>query len=213
VTSGWTFAWFAPAVATVTRDATTAAVGTASAHVSITSSSAVEWYVNLTSKDQLNVSAGLSYSATFWCKASGPRIIHVVAGNSGGSAYVAVDDTWRQYQVVMQPTSSMPVSLAFFLGTDTGDVWFDDVHFQPGATSVWRRDFQNGIVLVNPTEIPLDVPLGTPFRHLLGVHDTATNDGSVASTARVAPYDALFLLRAQLDSMRPAALQDLRIGP
>jgi hypothetical protein len=213
VTTGWTFAFFSPASATLSRDATTAAVGTASAKVHVTTASSVDWYVYLSSVGQLNVSAGTSYSATFWCKANPPRILHVVAGNSGGTAYAAVDTTWRQYQLVMQPTVSMNSALTFFMGLDPGDVWLDDVHFQPGATSVWRRDFQNGIVLVNPTELPLDVPLEGPFRRIRGVSAPSVNDGTLANTMHVLPYDGLFLLRAQIDTTRPAAVTDLRIGP
>ena len=213
VSNDWTFAFFAPAAATLSRDATTAAVGGSSAKVHITSSSSVEWHVHLTSIGQLNLFAGSSCSATFWCKAGAPRILHVLAGNSGGNAYVAVDTTWRQYQVVMQPTLSMTASLTFFLGLDAGDVWFDDVHFQPGASSVWRRDFQNGIVLVNPTELALDVPLETQFRRILGVHAATINDGSLAATMHIGPADALFLLRAQIDRTPPAAVLDLHVGP
>ena len=213
VATGWTFAFFSPASASLSRDATTAAVGTSSAKVHISSASTVEWHVYLNSVGQIAVRVGSSYSATFWCKASSPRIIHVVAGNSGGSAYVAVDTTWRQYQVVMQPTVSINSSLTFFLGLETGDVWLDDVHFQPGATSVWRRDFQNGIVLLNPTELPLDVPIGIPFRRIYGVHDMLTNDGTTASTMRVNAADAVFLLRAEQDHTPPGRITDLRIGP
>jgi hypothetical protein len=213
VTSGWTFATFAPAAATVSRDAGTAAAGSASAKVHISSSSSVDWHVYLASVGQLNVLAGTSYCATFWCKASSPRTIHVVAGNSGGTASVEVDPTWRQYQLVLRPTTSMNASLTFFLGLNLGDVWLDDVHFQPGATSVWRRDFQNGIVLVNPTELPLDVPMETPFRRILGVYATGVNNGAVSSTMHIPGGDALFLLRAQIDNVRPAAVNDLRVGP
>ena len=211
--TGWTFATFAPAAATLTRDATTAAVGVASAHVNITSSSTVDWHVYLTSTGQLSVRAGTSYSATFWCKSDGPRILKVLAGNSGGQAFVAVDDVWRQYQVVLQPAISMNASLTFFLGLQDGNVWFDDVHFQSGATSVYRRDFQNGIVLVNPTELALDVPLEGAFRRILGTRNTTVNSGAVGATQRVAPYDALFLLRTELDTTPPAGVRDLRPGP
>ncbi|HEY6196512.1 MAG TPA: putative glycoside hydrolase [Candidatus Eisenbacteria bacterium] len=213
VTSGWTFAAFAPASATLSRDVTTAAVGTSSAKVHISAATTVDWYVNLTSVGQLAVRVGSSYSATFWCKASSPRIIHLVASNSGGRAYAAVDTTWRQYQVVIQPTLSINSTLAFFLGLDPGDVWFDDVHFQAGATSVWRRDFQNGIVLLNPTELTLDVPMGLPLRRIYGIHDMITNDGTETSTMRVNPADALFLLRAEQDHTPPGRISDLRVGP
>lgn len=213
VSTGWTFAWFSPAVASISRDTGTASQGSSSAKVHITTPSTVEWHVYLSSAGTLNVQAGSSYSATFWCKASAPRVIHVVVGNSGGQGYVAVDTTWRQYQVVMTPTTSMPSALTFFLGLEAGDVWFDDVHFQAGATSVWRRDFSNGIVLVNPTELPLDVVLESPFRRLLGTRAPSVNDGSVSATQHLGPSDALFLLRTEVDTTPPAGVRDLRIGP
>ena len=213
VSTGWTFATFAPASATVARDPSTAAVGTSSAKVHISAASTVDWHVYLTSVGQLAVQAGSSYSATFWCKSDAPRVVRVLAGNSGGSANLTVDATWRQYQVVLQPGTSMNASLTFFLGLQDGDVWFDDVHFQTGATSVWRRDFQNGIVLVNPTELPLDVPLEGPFRRILGAHATSVNDGTTAAVQRVQPHDALFLIRTQLDTTPPAGVKDLRPGP
>ena len=213
VTSDWTFAAFTPAVASLSHDVSTAAVGTASARVSISSPGSVEWHVYLSNAGQMSVLAGSSYSATFWCRANPPRLVHVVTGNSGGSAYVAVDTTWRQYQVVLQPTRSMSASLAFFLGLEAGDVWLDDVHFQAGVSSVWRRDFQNGIVLVHPTEQTLNVALEGPFRRILGVHAPAFNDGTVAPTMVLGPNDGVFLLRAQIDRVRPAAVTDLRVGP
>jgi hypothetical protein len=213
VTSGWTLAWFSPAVASIARDTATAAVGSASARISVTTPSTVEWHTYLASAGQLNTFAGTSYSATFWCKADPPRRLRVLAGNSGGQQLLDVDRTWRQYQAVLLPTTSMLSSLTFFLGTQAGDVWLDDVHFQAGVSSVWRRDFQNGIVLVNPTERALDVPLGMAFRRLLGMRAPAVNSGASGSTMTVGPYDALFLLRSELDVTRPAAVQDLRVGP
>lgn len=213
VTTDWLFVSFAPASATVARDATTAAVGAASAKVHVETPGTVDWHVYLENRGRTLVQAGRSYTATFWCKSSVPRIIHVKAGDSGGQAFVAVDTTWRQYQAVMVPTVSVNASLTFWIGDEASDLWFDDVHFQPGVSSVWRRDFQNGIVLLNPTELTLDVQLEQPFRRLLGVHAPAVNDGTVSATQRIPPFDALFLLRAEIDTTRPAPVPDLRIGP
>ncbi len=213
VSDGWVFRSFAPAQASIVRDASTAAVGAASAKVSVTTPSTVNWHAYLSSVGQLDVQAGVSYAATFWCKASGLRTVQVLAGNSGGQAYVAVDTTWRQYQVVMTPTQPMAASLTFFLGLEAGDVWFDDVHFQQGATSVWRRDFHHGIVLVNPTETPLDVTLETPFKRIVGLHEPTINDGRISAVQRVEAFDALFLLRPDADDVPPAGVRDLHVGP
>ncbi len=213
VTSGWTFVALAPASATITRDPTTAAVGSASARITVTTPGSLDWHVYYASAGQLFVSAYGSYSATFWCKASPPRRIHVVAGSSGGEAYVDADATWRQVQVVLIPTTSMWSSLAFFIGTQAGDVWLDDVHFQRGVSSVWRRDFHNGIVLVNPTDQSVTVPLESQFRRLIGTRTPSINTGAVSNSATLGAYDALFLLRGSIDSGPPASTRDLRIRP
>ena len=213
VSSGWTFHVTAPASATLTRDATTAGLGTASAKVHIATAGTLDWHVYLNSVGQLNVLAGNNYSATFRCKASAPRTIRVLAGNAGGDQQVNVDTSWRQYQVVISPTSSMAASLAFFLGTQAGDVWFDDVHFQAGASSVWRRDFQNGIVLVNPSEQSLTVSLEDTFRRITGTNAPAVNNGALSTSEVIPARDALFLLRASMDRTRPAPVVNLHVGP
>lgn len=43
---------------------------------------------------------------------------------------------------------------------------------------VWRRDFQNGIVLLNPSGVSAQVDLVGTYRKILGEHDPAFNDGS-----------------------------------
>jgi hypothetical protein len=213
VTSGWTFSSFAPASATISRDATTAGLGAASAKIHIATPGTVDWHVSLNSVGKLTLVPGTSYSATFRCRSSSPRTVHVLALNSGADRLLNVDTNWRQYQVVITPTTSIVAGLSFFLGTQAGDVWFDDVHFQAGATSVWRRDFQNGIVLANPTELPLTVPLENPFRRIQGVRAPTVNNGAISPTQTIPPHEALFLLRASLDTTRPAAVQNLHPGP
>jgi hypothetical protein len=217
VTTGWSFGRFAPAVASLSRDTTTSAVGRACAHVNITSPGVYAWDVNLTSSTPMLLSAGVRYSATFWARASAPRVVPVVATLAGGgevaSQNVALGTQWKQYQVVLTPTQSASAALEFFLGTQAGEVWFDDVHFQAGETSLWRRDFENGIVLVNPGNVPLQVPLQGSFRHILGTVDPVVNNGSVATSATVAPSDAVFLIGSPTDGVPPGPIRDARITP
>ena len=213
-TTGWSFASFSPAVASFAQDTTTSAVGRGSGRVRITTASTVDWHVSLTTAGTIPMTPGLDYAATFWCKASPPRVLRLVAYNSGGGAYVQVDSTWRQYQaIVTTGASNGAVQLAFWLGTEAGDVWLDDVHFQQGATSLYRRDFQNGSVLVNPADATLTVPLGRPFQRILGVADPTVNNGATASSVTVPARDAVFLISTERDSIPPAAVTDLRAGP
>lgn len=67
------------------------------------------------------------------------------------------------------------------------------------ATAVafgWRRDFENGIVLVNPGLSPLTFDVGEPhIRRILGFRDPAVNNGKYDRTFVVPSKDALFLVR------------------
>ncbi len=217
VTSGWAFGKFSPAVATCSRDTTTAAVGRASARIAVTTPSAVDWHVNFTTVSGIPVIAGQSYAVTFWAKASSPRAMPILASRPGGgsvaSRTLTLGTEWAHYQVILQPNASVTSTLAFYLGNQAGDVWFDDVHFQLGATNLWRRDFQHGCVLVNPSDGSLQVPMGAAWKRLLGTVAPGVNNGAVAGTVTVAASDAIFLLSSATDVIPPAAITDAHVIP
>ncbi len=213
VTSGWTFNALVPG--TLTRDTGTSAVGAASARVNVPAAAQYEWSVNLNTVGTLNVFNGNAYSATFWAKASAPRTLPVVMGVAGAGEVarrtVDLTTSWRRYQVVLVPRVSGVGTLSFFLSGAAGDVWLDDVHMQAGVTNLWRRDFQNGIVLVNPGPSALTVDLGGTFRRIAGVVDPVNNDGMPGAFVTVGPSDARFLLGS--DATPPARVVDLRPVP
>ncbi|NOT33369.1 MAG: hypothetical protein HOP12_04270 [Candidatus Eisenbacteria bacterium] len=198
--------------ASVTRDASTAATGLSSAHITAPVRGSVSYSVIFTATPQNFVTQGQLYSATFWAKASRPDTISVVASAQPTGLValrdVAVTSEWRQYQVALVPSMSSQTHLQFYLGFLEGELWIDDVHFQAGASSMWRRDFQNGTVLVNPATGPMTVPLGRQFRKIFGLHDPLTNDGSFVTQVTVPPSDALFLIGS--DTTPPAAISDMR---
>jgi len=41
-------------------------------------------------------------------------------------------------------------NIKLYFAADIGDTWVSDIHVNQGVTNVYRRDFDNGIVLVNP---------------------------------------------------------------
>jgi hypothetical protein len=84
--------------------------------------------------------------------------------------------------------------------------WFDEYNFKlgralsgppPGAWSqgVWRRDFQNGVVLVNPTSASRTVAVGPGLRRLAGTQDPAVNDGAAVSRVTLQPKEGIVLRR------------------
>ncbi len=213
VTQGWNF--WANHPATRTRDTTTAGHGRASVRVDIATPNPINWKVNLNTPLNIALEPYTSYSITFWVKASTMRTLPVIIAPLGGSGSwfnrdVIVGTEWRQVQIPIYTNDREgAISLQFYLAKDAGSIWFDDVHVQKGVTTVYRRDFQNGCVLVNSSgDNWTDVQMERPFRRILGVSDPFTNDGSTGTLHTIAPSDALFLLSD--DVTPPATVKDLR---
>ncbi len=199
VTTGWLFS--STAGASWTRDTVSPPVGVASARATIPSAGAGPSSTKVRSLGSLFYLPPLPHSVTFWARAAAPRTIQVAAVSVANpidfaTSTVSIDATWRQYQVIWTSGEGFgPVLLEFRLGGSATNVWLDDVHFQREASSIHRRDFQNGIVLVNPSATPLFVPLEAPFRRIAGTVDPAVNDGMWTTEAVVNANDALFLVR------------------
>ena len=212
--SGWTFTNNG-IPSTWERDVATSAVGAASIHVTANARAGADWSVNLTNAGQLAVTANGLYSATFWARASRATRFRVSIGTPGAGTVavraVDVDTAWRQYQVALTPIVSQTVQLQFYVGQIEGELWLDDVHLQAGASTLFRRDFQNGIVLVNPATTSMTVPLGRTFQKILGFRDPGINDGAFVTQVTVFASDALFLIGQ--DVTPPAAVVDLRPTP
>jgi len=84
--------------------------------------------------------------------------------------------------------------------------WFDEYDFklgravsQPPAAEwkpgVWRRDFEHGIALVNPTPQAVTVALEPGFARLQGTQAPAVNDGSPAAAVTLPAKDGTILRR------------------
>ena len=59
---------------------------------------------------------------------------------------------------------------------------------------LWRRNFSNGIVLVNPSRRTQHIKLGGTFRKIRGRTDPATNDGSELSSISLGAQRGIILL-------------------
>jgi hypothetical protein len=88
----------------------------------------------------------------------------------------------------------------------SGVPWFDEYDFKLGqalsgppaaawSQGVWRRDFKNGVVLVNPTITSRTVTVEPGLRRLAGTQDPAVNDGAVVSQVTLKAKDGIVLRR------------------
>ena len=122
-----------------------------------------------------------------------PRHDH---GLSGSFATPSLRACWTT-AISVSPTSDKGYSSV---------TWFDEFDFKLGAAistpptaawknGVWRRDFEQGIALVNPTNQPVTVELEPGFRRLAGSQDSAVNDGQPVAFITLEAKDGIILRR------------------
>lgn len=200
---------------TIVRDTTTAAAGQASAKVTVTTTDATNADLTSLITGSYSIAPSTQYTVSFKAKASSSLPINVELGSYAHQT-VRADTQWRQYQAVI--TSSIgqfPATLRLGFALQAGTYWIDDVHVQQGETGLWRRDFDKGIVLVNPNSSAITVTLEKPYQKIAGTVNPTLNTGSMVSQVTLAGTssdggtgDALFLL--SVDHVAPSAVTDLR---
>jgi hypothetical protein len=67
----------------------------------------------------------------------------------------------------------------------------------PWQGGVWRRDFERGVVLVNPGPLPAAVRLEDGLIRLAGRQDPVTNNGQALRLLQLPPRDGVVLLRSE----------------
>ncbi len=60
---------------------------------------------------------------------------------------------------------------------------------------VWRRQYANGIAVVNPTKETKQVDLGGEYEKIIGTQDKKTNDGSIVDTIKLGPQDGIIMYK------------------
>ncbi|HVP39695.1 MAG TPA: carbohydrate binding domain-containing protein [Candidatus Saccharimonadales bacterium] len=198
-------------------DSSTRVEGTYSAHALIPTPCLYASQVHL--GQIANLTWG-TWSVTFWAKASSPRDMLVLAQRTESpytiiaTTPVSLGTTWKQYQVSFTNSiGSVPFNCELEFGPAAGEVWVDDVHLQLGASSAYRRDFQNGTVLVNPSSATVNVTLEKPYQHLAGTQDPAVNDGQVTTQVSLGGSQGAILVTpgGGSDLNPPGTVTDLHV--
>lgn len=219
-TSGWQWVAFSPAAGSMVRETTGAPQGSADVHLNVTNLGVANYSASFSSATTFSLTAGVEYGVTFWAKADHARAIDVVFDKPGAGGYAGqvlpLTTTWKHYQIRLVPNATVTgANLRFDLGGETGHVWLDDVHVQLGITSVYRRDFDHGIVVINPSLTDKTVTLEKPYKKILGTRDPVVNNGAVVDSVTLLGSqfnngigDAIFLLN--YDATPPAQVLNLQ---
>jgi hypothetical protein len=151
-----------PGMANLALDSGTAAPGSsASAHITVLSVALHAYDIQL-QQTNLPLTAGVTYQLTFWALADSPRVITV--NSQGGPpnwpsyglySQISIGTTWQQYSASFTaPVTATDGIVEFWVGDVTGNVWIDGVTLSIPPLAVYRRDFTNGVVLLNGTNSP-----------------------------------------------------------
>jgi hypothetical protein len=147
------------------------------------------------------------------------------------SPQLAIFNQWgdpSDYQSMRYGLASCLMDNAYYSFTSnsagyTGVVWFDEYNANLGQAvsapptaawqnGVWRRDFTNGIALVNPKgNGPQTVQLGGTFVKLQGSQDPSVNNGQTVTSVTLQDRDGIILLR-QAPLQQPKAPTGLSIS-
>ncbi|MGH9767045.1 MAG: putative glycoside hydrolase [Blastocatellia bacterium] len=156
-------------------DSTIAADGNSSAHITIASAGAANWHIDF-EQGNLPLIAGANYEVQFWARADSPRVITVFSQggppnftNYGLSAQIALDTTWKLYSAsFLAPVTANDARLEFWVGDVAGNVWIDNVELSPSPVEIYRRDFTNGVALLNGSASPETISLEPGLQRFTG---------------------------------------------
>ena len=158
------------------EDARAGGSGSKSLLVRITAKGNGESYrVNLY-QGGLSLEAGSSYEIAFRARAESPRTVDVSVQRRAGEweslgfwRKVSLDREWKAYSFRFEATGSRTdAGLQFFLGADSSAVRLDDISMREVAPEIWRRDFVQGMALVNGTAQSRTLTLPKGYSRLKG---------------------------------------------
>ncbi len=188
-------------VGSITTDPGTHVEGSYSAHAAIPSATSYPSQIHL---QQTRLVSIHPWSLTFWAKAAAPRLLWVNVQSTTSpftifcNTPINLTSRWTQYQVPFQQSASATDNIQFQMGQQAGDVWLDDVHLQVGSSSIYRRDFTGGTVLVNSTTSPTSITLERPYYRFFGYQDPFTNNGAMVNSMLLPGRDAAILLNTEV---------------
>jgi hypothetical protein len=178
--------------------------GSQAARVDILATRGEDWRVDF-SQARLALRAGAEYEVEFQIRADRKRLCKVVSSKGrpdwrsyGLASEVEAGPKWQEHVLWFTATeTARDARLQFLLGSEPGWVSLAGISLRETGPSVLRRDFEGGIVLLNPAREPRAVSLGAGFARLLGKQASRYNDGKPADRIEPSPMDGIILRRAE----------------
>jgi hypothetical protein len=122
----------------------------------------------------LSLVKGTTYSVTFFAKSDKARTIALASQkgspdwrNYGLFRILWINDQWQEYTAYFTANETVnDARIQFLLAGETGSIWIDNVRLTERPPDIMRREFENGLVLLNATHEPQTITVGNGFRRL-----------------------------------------------
>jgi hypothetical protein len=140
------------------------------------------------------------YTLTLWARSNVAQSLDVSLYSPSCPGYRCLTDkllpltsTWTRYDIPFIATGSADAGLNIQV-MKVGTVWIDDVSLREGDTSVYRRDFDRGSVILNYTTTLRNVVLGGTY-YRLNIPGSDVFNGAAVAVEAVPASDARILLK------------------
>ncbi len=144
------------------------------------------------------VTAGVAYDISFRARSTNaehPISISLQKPTAPYSRYLEKDVTlkvginWQAYSgILLASMTATDGRLSLNLGSKIGTVWIDDVKLVPHQPDIFRRDFDNGTVILNASESRQIIPVTGTYKRINGTqaprYQYVVDDSSAAFMAR-----------------------------
>ncbi|MFH0879528.1 MAG: LamG-like jellyroll fold domain-containing protein, partial [Lentisphaerota bacterium] len=158
--------------ATMLRDTSQSTEGAACALITIAATDGLDEHIGLTQCER-SLEAGGEYELRFRARSDHSRGITVLAARPGQNLglfrRVILSTNWTEQSLLFRSTSSCAdAQIQFLLGETSGQIRFDDIRLLRRGPELMAREFEHGLVLLNPTRQTQIMDLGPGWNRLEG---------------------------------------------
>jgi len=151
------------------------------------------------------------YKISLRAKASSPRLIRAVIARSNGdyawlmnsSLTCQLDTDWQTYEFYVQANNPQnyqgsDIRLCINLAQAASTVCIDDVKIQRLPNGFVRsREYEHGLVICNPGNSSVSIPLSETYYRIQGTQDPIINNGNSCTQISIAAQDGIILLKSR----------------
>jgi hypothetical protein len=150
-----------------------------------------------------------------WCFAvyseAPARIINVKIGSLSEDLFITPG--WSKHVLNWYETTSANPTIRINVGGELTKIWFDQMAVFEGSSDVFRRNFENGIILANAGRNAKTITLEMPYQRILGNLDAAVNNGQVVTEITIPKNEGVFLVRPMPTSLPENTNSNISISP